>query len=145
MMEYMLDTSAIGEIADGTIGAKILYTSPDQFHITHIQKDELAEAGDHTRILMKVVEMVESDEKTTEAMMWGISNWGSKWGAGEYTNDMSGNMAPDINSKKDVLIAETAIQNEHILVTNDKELLNTVNKNTPGSAITVSELKLRTN
>lgn len=146
MVEYMLDTSAIGEIAEGEIGAKTLYTTTDRFYVTHIQKDELKAAGGYARVLLNVIEVVDATENATEGMIFGISRLGAaKLGRGEYMGEMLDSMPPDDNNMKDVLIAETAIQNGYTLVADDKNLKNTVNENTPGNAISVSKLRRRLN
>lgn len=145
MAEYMLDTSAIGEIADGSVNARKLYTSTDRFFITHIQEDELSAAGSYSKFLNSVLEVVDTSDVVTEEFRWGISAWGrAKWGEGEFTEKMLNQMSSDGgNEIKDVMIAETAIQNGHTLVTHDQELRNAVNSETPGNAISVSDFASR--
>ncbi|MBB6645046.1 hypothetical protein [Halobellus ruber] len=145
MAEYMLDTSTIGEFADGQVDARDLYTSSDKFFITHIQEDELSAAGSYSRILNNVLEVVDASSVTAEEFRWGFSAWDrSKWGKGEFTEDMLNQMdSDDGNELKDVVIAETAIQNNYTLVTHDDELQCAVNKKTPGKAISISDFASR--
>ena len=107
-MDYMLDTSAVGQIEDGDIPVELLSGSTDQFYITHVQKDELAEAGGYAENLL---EIVAATEVSTESAIWGISKWGaSKWGSGKYFEEISEHMGGDEkNEIKDALIAEAAV------------------------------------
>ena len=143
MMDYMLDTSAVGQIEDGDIPVELLSGSTDQFDITHVQKDELAEAGGYAENLLEVVEMVAVTEVPTESAIWGISKWGaSRWESGKYFEEISEHMGGDEkNEIKDALIAEAAVCNDYVLVTHDRELRDVVNEKTPGHAISVSELR----
>ena len=143
MNNYMLDTSAIGQIEAGDVSMDLLRTSTDQFYITHIQEDELAQAGDYAEPLLEVVETVAATEVSTESMMWSISKWGaSKWGSGKHLKTILEHMNEDDgNEAKDALIAETAICNNYILVTHDRELRDIVNEKTPGNSISIPEFR----
>lgn len=141
MTEYKLDTSAIGEIDDGAVSALALYTSKDDFYISHIQEDELDAAGDYAPVLTKVLDVVDADSVATHGFILGISKLGrAKLGYGvkgierKLSND-------DGNELMDAIRASTAIQNDYILVTHDPELRTVVNEETPGQAISIAEFK----
>ena len=80
MTDYMLDTSTVGQIEDRDIPVELLSGSANQFYITHVQKDELTEAGGYAENLLEVVEIVAATEVTTESMIWGISKYGASPG-----------------------------------------------------------------
>lgn len=145
MAEYMLDTSAVGEIENGAVDPRLLYTSSDALYITHIQEDELANAGHYSKFLMRVLDVVDAGSVATESFKLGISKLGrGKLGAGKYEQKILNEMKPDGgNEMLDAMIADAAVVNGHTLVTHDEELRDAVNDVTPGEAISMSEFRTR--
>lgn len=146
MTEYMLDTSAIGEIAEGKVSAKAIRASDNGFYITHIQEDELEQAGDYTPTLMEILEVVDSDSVPTHGFFIGLSRLGRAnlgGGAKAIQRKLSSNNDSDgiSNDLLDAIIANTAIHNEFVLVTHDSKLRQTVNSETPGTAISIPEFR----
>ena len=142
MTEYMLDTSAIGEIDDGAVSALALYTSKDDFYVSHIQEDELDDAPDkYVRLLRKVLDVVSADSVVTHGFISGISQSGRAGMGGGVKGIERKLSSDDGNELMDAIIANTAIQNDYILVTHDSELRTVVNEETTGQAISIAEFK----
>lgn len=141
MTEYMLDTSAVGEIEEGEIDTRRLYTSSDEFYITHIQEDELNAAGTYSKFLLKVLEIVKPEKVPTDGAYYGVSKYGrAKYGKGEHVNTIENQLPPDDgNEIKDALIGGTAVHQGYILVTHDGDLREVINNETPGTAISISD------
>jgi len=141
MTEYMLDTSAIGEIDDGAVSALALYTANDDFYVTHVQEDELDAAGNYAPVLEKVLDVVDADSVVTHGFISGISQSG-RAGVGGGVKGIERKLSDDDgNELMDAIIANTAIRNDYILVTHDSELRTVVNEETPGQAISIAEFK----
>jgi predicted nucleic acid-binding protein len=139
MKQYMVDTNIINRILDHNLDLKN-FKRPDQ-HIftTHVQRDEIIKTKNETRRneLLSVFQEVDNPIPT-ESALWGKSNWGeSKWA----TDDLVENILEELDKKdkrksnpEDALIADTAIKNNFILITEDGPLYEVVIEVFKGSA-----------
>lgn len=129
---YMLDTSAFNQLVDEEIDPNSL--AGLRLFATHVQRDELAETPvepDETRLpaLVAMFETVFARDLPTETAVWGDSRWGkAKWGSsGLYERLLArveelDRKSRSPNQSRDARIAETAIKNGLVLVTNDGNL-----------------------
>lgn len=136
---FVLDTNVFGDVIEEDIDMELFEESDAQFLVTHIQEDELKDAGDDAlrKKLMEVFEQVADEKTATESFALGISRLGeakiSSKGVGEEIRDELGKDSP--NNAKDALIAETAIKNDVTLVTADKNLHGVVENLHPGTSV----------
>jgi len=133
VMGFMLDTNIFNHILNENMQINL----PPEFnyYITHIQFDEL----NSTRIeerkskLLKIFKEIDKEEILTESATVGISRVGkSKISDNELFEKLlfelqkldkeNGKKKRWENQKRDILIAETCIKNNLILITNDKNL-----------------------
>ena len=144
MKKYMVDTNIINRILDNDLDL-IFFKRPEKIlFATHIQRDEITNTPDAIRRdeLLSIFQEV-ADSIPTETAFWGKSNWGeSKWA----TDDLVEKNLEELNKKKrkrsnpeDALIADTAIKNSYILVTEDKDLYDVVIEVFNGSAQKLDE------
>jgi rRNA-processing protein FCF1 len=131
----MFDTNIFGKILRMNLPSTLLIEK-HQYFITHIQKDELETLGNE-RIrnqLMSAFHLVPQTLLSTESVIAGISRAGmAKVGDSlVYTHifEELNKRKPEQreNNSKDALIAETALKNGFVLVTNDKALKEVVLK-----------------
>ncbi len=139
MNKYMVDTMIINRILDYDVDLQKFKKKDKRFFATHVQRDEIINTPNATRrnellsIFQKIVDSV-----PTESALWGRSNWGeSKWAA----DDLVEKILKALNIKdrrrsnpQDALIADTAMKNKHILVTEDGPLYEVVKEIFNGSA-----------
>jgi len=133
--KYMLDTNVFNHFLDGKITLEQL--SGHELFATHIQRDELEQTRSSERRsqLLSVFQSIEPKISSTATTVWGISKWGlAKYGDDdgvyeallkrirELDEKFSKNKKFPENQSKDALIAETAIREGLILVTNDRSL-----------------------
>jgi predicted nucleic acid-binding protein len=137
----MFDTNIFDAILDGKIDAARLFINTECY-ITHIQKDELgaiesSEKNNRKQELLKTLNSISLKSISTESAVWDISKWGeAKWTSEDnLLDDLSKNNPANV---RDALIAETAIRNNMILITNDLKLLKKI-KALGGSAITLEQ------
>jgi predicted nucleic acid-binding protein len=143
MSEYMLDSSAIGEIDKGEVSASDLHSSDDDFYITHIQEDEIEAAGSYTPVLERALDVLDADSLPTHGFYSGVSKSG-RAAAGSGANSIARELSDDDgNETRDAIIAKTAVHHEFILVTDDSELREVVNEVTEGKAISIDEFNSR--
>lgn len=165
--KFMFDTQIFDRILDGKVDILKLKVKGKYF-TTHIQLDELEAVTDSKRKnnLLSVFHMVNDKKLPTESAVWDVSKWDeSKWsseteltptesfllGVSRLGNAKLG--TADIyslikaeldliktkpNNIKDSLLAETAIKNKFVLVTDDKNLKKVVKK-IGGSCISFAE------
>ncbi len=129
---YMFDTNIFNQILDEKIDIKLF--SGLKCYVTHIQYDEILATNDSKRkteldgIFLSITKLT----IPTESTLLGISRLGqAKLSDGNlYTYFLN-----KLNSKKraksnnnDALIAETALMNNLVLVTNDEALFSTIIK-----------------
>ena len=98
---------------DGKIRLITMDVLEEQYHHTKVPKNS------RDLINELIFEKIESD-----AFVFGVSDWGSKWGNGSLTG-MSVNsiMSSKGNHLEDALIAVTSVGNADVFVTEDKKLM----------------------
>ena len=134
MKNYMFDTNIFNEILDKRID--ITPITNVLFYVTHIQKNEIQTTKQDERRgeLLNVFHEVQKSVIATESAVWDLSEWdNAKLGTEEGLYQQITERLGELNKKKknnsqDALIAETAISNGQILVTNDKDLRTVVNE-----------------
>ena len=139
MKQYMVDTMIINRILDHGLDLKYFKRPDKQIFTTHVQRDEIINTKNETRRneLLSVFQEIENPIPT-ESALWGRSNWGeSKWAA----DDLVEKILNELNKKdkrksnpQDALIADTAIKNNYILITEDGPLYEVVTEIFNGSA-----------
>ena len=139
MQEYMLDTNIFNRILDDNLDLEKFNKPHKPLFATHVQKDEINKTPDVNRRnnLLSIFEIAD-DSIPTESALWGQSKWGkAKWAA----DDLVEQILKELNKKKrkknnpkDALIADTAIKNNYILVTEDGDLYDVVTEVFNGSA-----------
>ena len=133
MSKLMLDTNVFNQIAKGGLNAGVF--NKHEVFGTHVQLDEIDRTNDETlRTGLKSTFTAIIDTRlATSSMVWDVSRWdGSNWSDGKIYSqlhqrliELDGNKkvnAKTPNQFADVLIAETAINNNLVLVTNDENL-----------------------
>lgn len=136
MGHYMLDTNVFNDLVKGLCTLEdIIKKLNDQdttFYITHIQKDEINCTADMELRdkLLKCMKDLNTTSLLTETTIIGISRIGEcKISNGATYQSILGNLnAKKIkeNNPNDALIAETAIENNYVLITADKNLLDAI-------------------
>lgn len=157
MQKYMFDTNIFNALLDGKVDLSNLIGKA-KYYATHIQRDEINKTPDNIRRkqLKDLFTAVTSDPIPTESFVLDTSRLDyaklggenviptesavfgiSKFGKAKYTpNDNLyipilqelDNHKQKENNKEDALIAETAIKNDLILVTHDRDLFNIVTR-----------------
>ena len=127
---YMFDTTVFNHILDHGIDISV-FRGKARFYATHVQYDEIKNTEDPKRReeLLEVFNDVIERKVSTGSAVWDVSNWDqAKW------SDEENGLYSDIKTKldklnkkkknnmQDALIAETAIKNHFVLVTDDKDL-----------------------
>jgi hypothetical protein len=122
---YMLDTTVFNNVLDDVI------TLPVGLHVvaTHVQHDELANTRKQGRRdqLLATFARVAPARVPTKSALWNASRWDEgEWSDGKRYRAMlaaldAKNGGKD-NNKRDVLIAETALEHGYVLVTGDVDL-----------------------
>jgi predicted nucleic acid-binding protein len=139
MKNYMVDTNIINRILDHGLDLQNFKKEDTKIFATHVQRDEInktADVGRRDSLLSIFQEIV--DSISTETAFWGISKWNeAKWSS----DDLAQRILKELNKKKrkknntqDALIADTAIKNNCILVTEDGYLYDVVTEDFDGSA-----------
>ncbi|WP_135201053.1 hypothetical protein [Duganella callida] len=169
-MDYMLDTNVFNHVLDGKINIQSLkkltvfvtHIQRDEIQKT---KDEVRRGA-----LMQVFQNVTSSTTPTsscvagvsvaggacptgnatlptETAVWGVSKWGeAKWSKGDglfesMRCDLDGMNKAKKNNTQDILIAETALRNNLILVSSDAALCEMMSKY-GGKCVLPSEIEL---
>jgi predicted nucleic acid-binding protein len=124
---YIFDTNIFNKILDGIVNISTL--SPKEIYVTHIQFDELQKTPNTKRRIQleKVCKRIIEEILPTESTLLDVSRLGfSKLSDGVLYEKLLKRINEINKSKKnnckDILIAETAIINGLILVTNDHDL-----------------------
>ena len=128
MNHYMFDTNIFNEILDQSIDLTSIEDA--SYYVTHVQLNEIQATKNEERRnqLLKTFHEVDKEAIATESAVYGISEWGNaKWGSAHGLYQPIVDRLGELNKKKknntqDALIAETAIINNQILVTNDTDL-----------------------
>lgn len=154
---YLLDTNVFNHLLDGTIdieklkGKRLLATHVQRDELSNTKDQARREA------LLSVFEILTTEQAPTASAVagisvadgaaasssglvptasavWGVSRWGeAKWGADD---DVFTGMRTELdalnkrkkNNPQDILIAETALRNNWVLVTSDADLFAVVTK-----------------
>jgi len=135
---YMLDTTEFNHLLGGTISPASL--TGRRLLVTGIQRSELSNTKNPTRRAELLAKFEEVDPATIPASSFALDIEGAGFDQA-YWNDGSGNYEKmlarlrDLDEKKkplnqdrDILIAETAIKNGAILVSNDAKLRQVVSE-----------------
>jgi len=144
MKNYMVDTNIINRILDHKLDLKIFNGSDNAFFATHVQRDEIAKTPDKARRdeLLSIFQEI-TKSVSTESALWGKSNWDEcKWAADDLVEKILEELDKEDkrkNNPEDELIADTAIKNNYILVTEDKPLYKVVNEIFKGSVQKLEE------
>lgn len=149
---YILDTNVFNHVLDETIDVAKL--TGRRLLATHVQRDELLNTKDQIRrdALLSVFKVLTTGQAPassavaggaaasdsglvpTESAVWGVSRWDeAKWGAND---DVFTGMRGELdtlnkrkgNNPQDILIAETALRNNWVLITSDADLFAVVTK-----------------
>jgi len=131
---FMFDTNIFNSILDGEIEIELF--NRFKLYVTHIQSDELTNTRNIQRRekLTEIFQKIPQEKMPTESGAWDISSWDDfKW------SDPNDHLREEIlaemdsrkkkqNNQQDSLIAETALKNNLILVTNDGILMDTMKR-----------------
>jgi predicted nucleic acid-binding protein len=133
MSKLMLDSNVFNEVVRGDISIDLFKNH--EIFATHIQLDEITRTKEDTvrEKLESAFMAIVTTKIATSSMVWDVSRWDeSSWSDGEKFNEMKQRLVEldknkSINKKTpnqvgDVLIAETTIINDLVLVTNDINL-----------------------
>ena len=128
----MFDTNSFDKILSGEIPLDLIKKSISlgyRYFITHIQIDELSDIPDskkekRTKLLL-FLSTVAPSLIPTESFVLGFSRLGyAKLGTAGYYEKLLNQNKTNI---KDAILGETAIKNNFIFITDDKDLLRKVN------------------
>lgn len=126
---YMLDTNVFNDIVEGRATVARLLPIDGILVVTHIQRDELEATRDEARRerLRTVYGEIAPTRAPTESSIWEISRWDeAEWpsAGGLFDQMLTALDAKEAkpSSKRDILIAETAIRCGHVLVSRDSAL-----------------------
>ena len=144
MKGIIFDTNIFRKIIDGLINLEDIKKIKEKNNFisftTHIQMDELNSCKDIElkTELLKIFKEIEQEFIPTEGIVFDTS----KFNMANFSNNNLLDEIKNDNPKniEDALIGATAIKNNLILVTNDKNLKNKVIKN-GGKAIDLKEFK----
>jgi predicted nucleic acid-binding protein len=129
MAGFMFDTNVFNRILDGKIDVG-RFPSSEPYFVTHIQRNEIENTRNPERreALLNTFHGVGHTQVPTESAYFGVSEWGAaKWSAEDGVIEAIIEKLNNKNNGKknnglDALIAETAIKNDHTLVTEDRDL-----------------------
>lgn len=128
MNKYIFDTNIFNRILDGEINISVALKD-SEVYVTHIQWDEINNTKNIERRngLAKIFRTINPKNIPTESAVWDISRWDqAKWpkedNIFEKIKSRLDEIKKDKNNTKDALIAETAVENKLVLVTEDQNL-----------------------
>lgn len=128
MANFMFDTNIFNRILDGYLSLELLNLKHNYYY-TSIQHTELNDTCDPDRRekLLAILKLVDPNKINTKTVVIGVSQLDeTELGCGEiYTKIhlfLEQKNSGHENNSKDALIAEAAIKDNIILVTNDKDL-----------------------
>jgi predicted nucleic acid-binding protein len=134
MSRFMFDTNVFCKILKMQVPTSLL-TKGHQYFVTHVQKDELNNAPQRIRgKLLSVFQVIPQEAIPTESAVVDVSRVdGAKIGDSVLYNSMLQELnrakpKEHDHNIKDALIAETAIKNGIVLVTDDKALQDSARK-----------------
>jgi predicted nucleic acid-binding protein len=128
MARIVLDTMVFNRLIDGRLSLAAL--ERHEVFATHVQTDELMATPDEGRRTMLLASFAEVAPRSlpTASAVWGASLYGqAKWGDGKALFEpmlkaLNAKNGAKPNNQRDVLIAETAIENGCCLATDDVDL-----------------------
>ena len=133
-MQFVVDTCIINKLIDGKMNLNEL-PSNSSFFASHIQIDEINKTQDSERRAQLFLRFAEVSPKIIpkESLVWDVSRWDqAKFSDGVLYDNLKQSLDALNKSKpcnvNDALIAETAIVNEYILLTSDKDLTKVAKK-----------------
>jgi hypothetical protein len=142
----MLDTNVYNRVIDGVLD--ILAFAGNPLFATHIQLDELKNTTNPERKTKLVAGFNEiaTTQIPTESMVWDVFIWDEcKWPTDDLCERLFAEIRKresrnksDVNCWRDALIADTAMKNDLLLITDDVNLRDVVRESF-GQAITISE------
>gem|GEM_PF-1661039 len=139
-IKIIFDSNIYDEIATGNLNINTIDEEKFEFHITHVQLDEIHECSDKEKRVKLSLVSTELRPKliSTESIAFDVSRFDlAKFGDGKMLNNLKkGNK----RHTKDALIGETAIKNDLLLVTNDRMMKKRVNEN-GGKVMDLEEFK----
>ncbi len=145
MNGYILDTNVFNRVLDGQLQLPALEVGVSYF-ATHVQLDELAATREEPRRerLLEQFSSIAPVPIPTESFVLDVSRLDlARLGEGvlylKIRDELNKRNKSKVNNAQDALIAETAINNALVLVTEDTDLLTVVSKE-GGSAIRIHEI-----
>lgn len=155
MAKYMFDTNCFYEI--GFDEVNILNNDKNQHFASIIQYNEIKERKIDSKFtlerkdkLLQIFSKVEQQELPSESFMLGDSSAGvlgkSKLGTTGFFDIFKKELNEiklELNNHADALIAEIAIQNKIVLVTNERKLITIIKRHNPELVISLEEFKKR--
>lgn len=129
MAGFMFDTNVFNRMLDGQIDVGS-FSDSEPYFVTHIPRNEIENTKNPERKswLLKTFHGVAHTQVPAESGYFGVSEWdAAKWSAEDGVIEaIIEKLNKKNNGKKnnvlDALIAETAIKNQHTLVTEDRDL-----------------------
>jgi len=145
MSGYMLDTTVFNHLVEGCIALQRV-PSDQLIYVTHVQLNEIQRTPDAVKLqsLLAVFTAIDSAQIPTSSAIWNISEYGNaEYGTPDglfqsLLANLNGRNKSKKNNAKDILIAETAIRHNLILVTDDHDLSDVVCE-AGGNAIGLSQ------
>jgi predicted nucleic acid-binding protein len=129
--KFMLDTNIFDKLLENKTLIDNLSKEHKYYHITHIQHEEILNISedkkDKKKLLLEIYEKIKDNMIVTTSAIYGVSTYGGA----SYTSKENLIDELSLTSPKhleDAIIAETAIENNMIFVTEDKRLIAKVNK-----------------
>ena len=115
--------------------------------VTHVQLNEIqnTSSSDRRQALFAMFTAIDSTRVPTASAVWGVSEWAeAEWGSNDGLFEsllikLNEKNKSKNNNARDVLIAETAILRNLVLVTDDKHLAEVV-RDTGGPVIEHAQL-----
>lgn len=151
-MRILPDTNIFNSILDGSCPPDVL--ASHHVFVTHIQKDELQRTADMDRraALMATFETIPSASTPTRTAVWDDTPWGeSGWSAKgdlydrllariKELDSLAKKKKKSANQSRDARIAEVAIADQIVLITNDQSLAKATAEH-GGTAMSLSDLQ----
>lgn len=141
---FMLDTTVFNDVLDARLDPSALRTR-GRLYVTHVQHDELKRTRDPARRaqLLDTFAVVAAERVVTESAAWNVSSWNeSSWSRDDLFDQMKAALdalnGSKQNNVRDVLIADTALRNDYVLVTDDGDLT-TVVRSFDGRSVTLDD------
>lgn len=147
MNKYIFDSNIFDKFLDGSIDLKVVNKNKSiSFYTTHIQRDQLKATPntDKRKKLLQIFKQAPQIKIPTNSFILGTSKLGeAKLSSGINLSKILGNKNSNSRNFKDALIAEVALENKLMFVSDDKTLKNSLNRQ-GGNAISFDEF-IKTN